>query len=130
MSNLQIRLSIPLLVVAAFTLHCWIIFFTTSFTATWNHYFGLIIFFPTVYLLFAKPKFCLIYLGCFLLLAVFNVIAFRPEIITSWVRIGTIDTPPVQLMSLGIFVVYFILNIDMLFDWHLDFKKRKQNKTR
>ena len=48
------------------------------------------------------------------------------EITTSWLRIGPVQTPPIQLLSLGLFVLFAVLNLDPLIDIYLDYKESKQ----
>jgi hypothetical protein len=43
---------------------------------------------------------------------------------------NTTYNPSFQLMSLGIFVLYAILNIDVIIEWDLDRKERKMEKRR
>lgn len=69
-------------------------------------------------------------MGVFLLLATFNALAITPAITTSWLNIGGLTTPPVQLMSLGILVLYAILNMDTLIDIQLDYKEAKEQKAK
>jgi hypothetical protein len=64
------------------------------------------------------------------LLATFNGLAMTAEIGTSWLRIGPIETPPIQLLSLGLFILFFILNFDPLVDIFLDYKEAKQAKMK
>lgn len=66
------------------------------------------------------------------MLATFNLLAYTPAISTTrfGINIGSVQlaTPPVQLLSLGIFVLYFILNLDSLINIYLDYKEARQMK--
>jgi hypothetical protein len=68
--------------------------------------------------------------GLYLLLATFNALSMTPEINTSWFRVGSIETPHFQLLSLGLLVLFLILNSDTLVNMYLDNKEAKtQHKT-
>jgi hypothetical protein len=69
-------------------------------------------------------------LGVYLLLTTFNLVAITPAITTSWINFGSsgLTTPPVQLLSLGLFILYFIMNLDSLINIQLDYKKAKTLK--
>lgn len=122
---------IPMIVIAAILLYCWPIVLTTETLATWRHYLGLILFIPITVLIFKKNNVVVATLltGVYLLLATFNLLAITPGISTSWIRIGPISTPPIQLISLGLLVLYFCLNMNYLIDMYLNYKEAKQRNN-
>jgi hypothetical protein len=126
MSRQKIFSLIPFLLVAGFLLKCWVVFFASEFIATWRHYTGLWLFFVLFVLLLKDKKKAILGIGIYLLLATFNLLAITPAISTSWIYIGEFSTPPVQLLSLGLLVLYFILNMDVLIDMQLDYKEAKK----
>ena len=67
--------------------------------------------------------------GLFLAVATFNLIAMSPEIYTIGLRVGPISTPEVQPLSLGLLVLYLVLNLDPLINIYLDYKERKVKKS-
>lgn len=117
---------IPLVLVAVLLAYCWTVILTTEILATWRHYVGLILFIGLITLFFKSIAKATVATGFYLLLGTFNVLALTAEINTSWFRIGPIETPPFQLLSLGLLVLYSILNIDPLINIYLDHKERKQ----
>ena len=121
---------IPLTFVACILIYCWTIILTTEILATWRHYLGLVLFIVIV-IPFFKDKiiFTTLSTGIYLLLATINLLAMTANISTSWIRIGPISTPPIQLLSLGLFILYFWINIDSLIDIQLDYKEAKLKKT-
>jgi hypothetical protein len=123
---------IPIIVIAAILFYCWTIILTTETLATWRHYLGLVPFIPIAFFIFKNNLIIVTLLtGIYLLLATFNLLAITPTIFTGGIRIGPISTPPIQLISLGIFVLYFCLNMNFLIDIHLDYKEAKQrNRNR
>ena len=64
--------------------------------------------------------------GVFLLLATFNFISFYVETTVRSVGIAGVFTPGVQLSMLFLLIGYVIVEFDLLVDWYLDFKERKQ----
>jgi len=75
------------------------------------------------------PK-AIVGLGAFVLLATFNLLAITPAITTSWMNFGSsgLHTPPVQLSSLGLFTLYFIMNFDSFINIQLNYKEAKMKK--
>jgi hypothetical protein len=130
MTKQKKRILIPIIITAAILIYCWTIILTTETLATWRHYLGIILFIPIAFLIFKNNLVVVTLLtGVYLLLATFNLMAITPGISTSWITIGPISTPPIQLISLGIFVLYFFLNMNSLIDIHLDYKEVKQRNN-
>ena len=123
------RLLIPIIIVGLLLIYCWITILTTEVLATWRHYVGLVLFIGLGLLFLKSVTKATIAAGIYLLLATFNALALTSEINTSWFGIGPIETTPVQLLSLGLFVLYFVLNMDSLINIYLDYKEAKQVKT-
>jgi hypothetical protein len=123
---------IPFLLVAGFLLKCWIVILSSNYFATPRHYLGLILFSVLLFVLLKDEKRAILGLGIYLLLATFNLLAITPVITTSWITIGSSDltTPPVQLLSLGLFVLYFTLTMDVLIDIQLDKKEAKERRIK
>lgn len=122
--------SIPLVIVAGLLIYCWTIILSTDILATWRHYVGLGLFVVIIFFYLKSFKLTAIATGLYLLLATFNALAMTPEIGTSWLRIGPVETPPIQLLSLGLFILFFIINFDPLVDMYLDYKEAKQTKVK
>lgn len=131
MHKQKILIFTPLLSVAGLLLYCWTTFLLSETLATWKHYVGLLLFIPLVLLFFKSLPKVTIGLGIYLLLATFNLLAIMPAITTTWLNIGSsgLYTPPVQLSSLGLFILYFIMNLDSLINIHLDYKETKALKV-
>ena len=130
MNKKKILFLIPFFLVAGFLLYCWTTILIGDVIATWRHYAGLLLFFSILFLFFKHFTKSVIGLGIFLLFATFNVLAITPAITTSWLNIGGLSTPPVQLLSLGIFALYFILNMDTLINIQLDYKEANEQKAK
>lgn len=130
MSKKKILFLIPFLLVAGFLLYCWMTILTGDFIGTWRHYVGLFLFAAVVVFFFRDFIKAVIGLGIFLILATFNALAITPAVTTNWLNIGGLSTPPVQLLSLGILALYFILNLDTLIDIQLDYKEAKAKKAK
>ena len=125
MTKNKILLLIPLAITGSIFLYCWAIILTTDFLATWRHYAVLILFVPLVFMFFKDVRKAILATGIYLLLGTFNGLAITPAIDTFWIGSHSLHTPPVQLLFLGIFVLYFILNFKSLIDIYLDFKDIK-----
>jgi len=130
MTKQKILRSIPLIIVAGLLIYCWTIILSTEILATWRHYVGLGLFVIIIFFYFKSFKLTAIGTGLYLLLATFNVLAMTAEIGTSWLRIGPVETPHIQLLSLGLFILFFIINFDPLVDMYLDYKEAKQTKVK
>jgi hypothetical protein len=132
MKKVQLLFLLPFLLVAGMLLYCWAILLTGGILATWKHYAGLFLFAPIVLLLFRKFQIAVIALGIYLLLATFNLLAITPAITTSWINIGSggLRTPPVQLSSLGILILYLALNINTLIEIELDYSEARASKAK
>jgi hypothetical protein len=97
----------------------------TDIIATWQHYVALVLFAVLVLMYFKSFSKCLLATGFYLLIATFNGLSMTAEINTSWFRIGPVETPHFQLLSLGLLVLFLMLNSDALVNMHLDYKEAK-----
>ena len=123
-------LLIPLVIVAALLVYCWITILFTEVVGTWRHYIALLFFPLLVFLYFKNFTRAVITTGLYLVLAIFNALSMTPEISMSWLTIGPIETPHIQLLSFGLLVVFLVLNSDTLVNMYLDYKEAKgQGKT-
>ncbi|MBB1286345.1 hypothetical protein HRH25_18320 [Flavisolibacter sp. BT320] len=130
MSKKKVLFLIPFLLVAGFLLFCWTKILAGDIIATWRHYVGLLLFVGIIFLFFIDFKKSVIGLVVFLLLATFNALAITPAITTTWLNIGEHSTPPIQVPSLGILVLFSILNMETLIDIQLDYKEAKEQKAK
>ncbi len=93
--------------------------------ATWRHYVGLFLFTIIAISFFRHLTITIIATGIYLVLGIFNLLALTPTIYTFGFRIGPISTPDMQGLFWGLFILYFVLNMDSLIDMHLDYQERK-----
>jgi hypothetical protein len=130
MRKQKILMLVPLAIVLGFLIHCWTNALLNTFIPNWRHYIGIVLFVPLLILFFKDLCKAIIGLGVYLLLTTFNLVAITPAITTSWINFGSsgLTTPPVQLLSLGLFILYFIMNLDSLINIQLDYKKAKTLK--
>ena len=117
---------IPSILIGASLAYAWTIIITTELLATWKHYLGALFYIGIVTLFFKSVRNAIIATGVYLVLATFNLLAITSTITTNWITIGPVSTPPVQLLSLGILVIYFLLSMGTLFEIYLDYKERKE----
>lgn len=130
MTKQKLRLLIPLSVIAAFLIYSLIAFLQKEALPTWRHFVGLILFIALVILFFKSLKVATLATGIYLLLGTFNILAMEPVIGVSWFNIGPVSTPPLQMLSLAIFTLYFFVNLDVLINIYLDYKEQKININR
>ncbi len=130
MKKQRIQILTPIIVIACFMIYTWYNILFTEYGATWRHYIGLVFFLLLVFLFFKNYIKAMVATGIFLLLATFNALAITVAITTSSVAFLSMSTPPVQLLSLGIFIIYFILNMDSLIEMYLDYKEAKDLKNK
>ena len=130
MTRQKLSLSIPLAIAAGLLIYCWTIILSTETLATWRHYVGLGLFLILTIFYFKSYKLTVIGTGIYFLLATFNLLSMTAEVTTSWLRIGPVQTPPIQLLSIGLFILFAILNFDPLIDIYLNYKEAKQAKTK
>ena len=123
------QILVPIIIIGSLLAYCWIIILATDVTATWRHYVGMILFIGLILQFFKSISKANIATGIYLLLATFNGLAITPEINTSWLAIGPLVTPPVQILSMGLFILYFIINLDPLIDIYLEYKESKNSKV-
>ena len=128
MTKQKILLSIPLSIVAGFLIYCWITILSTDILATWRHYIALVLFFVLILLYLKSFALTVIGTGLYLLFATLNVLSITAEMGTTWFRIGLAETPHLQLLSLGLLILFFILNFDTLTNIYLDYKESKEPK--
>ena len=117
---------VHLIAIAAILVYCWATFLTTEIEATWKHYFGLALFIIIAVCFFRNIRITTIATGIYLLLATFNLLAFTPAIYTFGFGVGPVTAPDMQGLSLGLLLLYFILNMNALIDIYLDYKESRQ----
>ncbi|MEO5890443.1 MAG: hypothetical protein ABIQ31_09335 [Ferruginibacter sp.] len=78
---------IPLTIIGAILIYCWIVFLTTDFAATWKQYLGLTFFLVIVGSFFKKfIATSIVATGIFLFLGTFNLLAITPSIEVVGIR--------------------------------------------
>jgi len=130
MTKTRIVLFLPLVITSSILLYCWTIILTTDVLSTWRHWAGLILFVPLVYLFIKDVRKATLATGIYLLLGTFNALTITPVIGTFWIGSDSIHTPPVQLLFLGIFALYFIINFKSLIDIYLNYTEAKALKKK
>ncbi len=118
-------LLIPLLIMLAVLLYCWTAILTTRFSADWRHYAGLALYVPLVFLFFRSTAIAAVATGLYLLLATFNLLAITVPVMTFGLRLGPVSAPPIQGISLGLLILFSILNFHTLSEAYLDHKEGK-----
>lgn len=130
MNKEKLLILIPLLAIVALLSYTWVTFIFTEKAPVWKHYLALLFFSILIVLFLRSTRQTVIGTGIFLILATVDLAALLPSITTAWVRIGPISTPPLQPLTLGLLILYFLLNANTLFDTYLDFQEVKKSRSR
>jgi hypothetical protein len=109
-----ILIIIPLIWIAYLLIKSWIVILSEGYVIQWRHITGLLLFLPLPVLLFKNYKVAVLAVGGYLVLGVVNLISLTPDIVWNAFGIGGLRIGDFNLLSLGIFVVYLILNIGAL----------------
>ena len=101
---------LPFIVVCIIMLYTWIKFAANIYLPTGRHYVALALIIVNAFLYFARFRLAVLLTGVILVLATVNLLCIFAVIQTSWIRIGSVSTPDIQLWSLLILAVWFVLN--------------------
>lgn len=129
MTKQKVLLYIPLVIIAGLLLYSWTVILLTEALATWRHYIALELFLILVLLCLRNFKLTIIGTALYLLLGTLNVLCMTVEVTTTWFKIGPVETPPLQFLSLGLLTLFFALNFDTLTNMYLDHKESKDWKS-
>lgn len=128
MAKNKLLQSIPLILIAGLLIYAWAVISTTDIMATWRHFTALGLFLILILCYWKNSKLAIIGTGFYLILATLNLLSMTAVIRTNWIRIGPFTSPPIQLSSLGLLILFLILNFDTLTDMHFDYKESKKIK--
>jgi len=126
MTKNRVFLIVPLLIIIILITNCWFNIITEKVLANWRHYIAFGLFLLLVIFYFINFKLVVIGTGFYLLLATANVLSVTAEIKTSWIRVGPLETPPINLLSFGLLILYLILNTNTLIDIYIDYNEKKE----
>src|SRR5947209_580805 len=123
MNKQKILILISIIIITSFIINSWYNFISTEYLPTWRQNLGLIFYLILIILFFINVRKAIIATGIFLLLATFNVLAITTGITTNGIIIASKSIPRIQLLSFGLFILYFILNLNELINIYLDYKE-------
>lgn len=121
----KILLLIPLAIIAAQLIYCWITILSEDLVILWQHYSALVLFAVVVFIYFKNFTKAVISTGAFLLIGTCNGFSLTPGINTTSFRVGILETPPFNFLSFGLLLLFFILNFDTIVNMYLDHKEAK-----
>jgi hypothetical protein len=130
MSKKKILIFIPILIIAIVLILTWSDFLGGYYLPRMQHYAGLVLFLIVLILFFIDSKIALIGTGIFLMCASINLIAITTAISVFTINIFPLSFLPIQPLSLGILVIYLIVNGNLLIDIYLNYKESKGNKKK
>jgi hypothetical protein len=129
MTRQKVRILIPLLIILCFLINTFIQYINGEFLLNWRHYIGMAGFIGLVFLYVRSFKWVVLSTGIYFLIAICNGLNITASTITFWLGPEDNHTPPFQPHSLGLFILYFVLNLDNLIEIWLDYKEEKLAKT-
>lgn len=124
----KLRILIPLLMMAGCALTTVSLVLFQLNRPTWSLGIALLLLLSLFHYYFTWRKWCVVFTGIYLLLATFDVIAIGPDATAYFLRIGSVQLPYIQLVALGILIVYGLLNVDQLAEMYQDYKEAKAKK--
>jgi hypothetical protein len=114
-----------LAIISYFLVNTWITILNENYLVKWHHLTSLIFFLPLPILLFKNYKAAVLGTGIYLILGICRLVSLTAGISTSSITIAGLETPGFNWLCLGLFVLFFILHLDILIDMQLDYKERK-----
>jgi hypothetical protein len=120
--------ALPFIAVCVIMLYTWIEFATNMYLPTWRQYLALALVIVNVVVYFVRFRQAILLTGIILALATVNLLCFFAIIQTSWITIGSVSTPGIQLWSLLILGGWFAVNYSNLINWYLDFQEARKKK--
>jgi hypothetical protein len=125
MKKKNILTSVVLAIISYFLIDAWITILGKNYIVKWQHLTGLVFFLPLPILLFKNYKAAVLSTGIYLLLGIFRLLSLTADISTSSITIAGLETPGFNWLCLGLFVLFFVLHLDVLIEIQLDYKERK-----
>lgn len=104
----------------------WITILNKNYVVKWHHITALVFFIPLPFLLFKNYKWAVIGTGIYLILGFLRLLTLTSGITTSTIRLLQVNLPGFNLLSLGLFVLFFLLHMDIIINLYLDHKERKR----
>lgn len=134
MTKQKILLLIPLTIVAGFLVYSWGAILFINATITWRHCLALTFFVALIYLYFKSFTKTVLATGLYFIIGTCNLLTLTPAVTTNsyGLRIGSLEiwTPTFQLLSFGLFILYFILNFDILTNIYFNYKQTRKAKSK
>jgi hypothetical protein len=125
----RILLAIPLIIVIGYLIDCWIEIASRGISILWQHYVAIFLLAVVIYFFLKDFTKAVISTGIFLLAGTFNLFSMTADINTTTVRIGSVELIPFNSLSLGLFFLFVVLNLETMINLHLDYKEMKNKKN-
>lgn len=126
MNKKRILLGVQLLIVIGFVIASWINIYRNDLIAQWQHFIteG---FLPIIlYYYFSNYQKTILLTGVLFLAGTFGLLSFTAGKSTFYFRIGPIQSPPLNGLSLGLLLLYLSLSLDTLIEMKLDNEEKKK----
>ncbi len=126
----KLKAAIPFIIVCLLVLYAWAQIIFTQYAATPVHYITICIVAINVVLYFFRFKAAILLTGAILVLATFNQLSFFAvtQAFGFGINLGNSQwfTPGIQIWPLLLLIVYGIINFNLLADWYLEAKEKKE----
>jgi hypothetical protein len=117
--------SIILLIIVCYLTTSWITITRKNYVVQWQHITALLLFIPLPVLLFKNYNVAVISTGVYLLLGIFRVLSLTAVIETGFIRVAGLNISGFNWLPLGLFMLYAILHLGILFEMQLDYKENR-----
>lgn len=128
----KIRILIPLLIMAGCQLYTWLLVCLRFYYPTMQKGISLVLLISLFHFYFTRVRWCIVFTGLYLFLVTINCLTLTPATTALFLGFGrgenAIYTPGVQLIGLGLLVLYGVLNFDQLVEMYLDYKESRTKK--
>lgn len=118
--------STPFIILFSVVLNTWILFLSTDYVASWRHYLLLALLLTNSVLYFTRFKQALLLTGIILILCTFYLLPPFITLESSFIKIGPVFVPWIEYWSFLILIIYFVINFNLLIEFYLDFKEKKE----
>lgn len=117
--------AIILLVVAYYLTTSWITITKENYVVQWKHITALLLFIPLPVLLFKNYNIAVISTGIYLMLGIFRALSLTAGIVTNSLGIAGLTISGFNMLAFGLFMLYLILHLGILFEMQLDYKENR-----
>ncbi len=124
----KIRLLLPLIIAGGLLAYTWGAILLQGIVANWRYITAIVLYTIIIFLLFRNRTRATLAPGIFFLLGIGNVVALTPYLSTARFFIGPVETPSFNGLSVLLFLLYIVLNLDVLLDIQIGYSEKRKAK--